>query len=167
MTSSIVAEHRFLLDTQILIWSAIDPSKFNTMVSGILGRPESNLLVSSVTIAEMEIKIVLGKLSLPGSPIELCEQLGASELELTWKHASGLASLQPIHKDPFDRLLIAQAIAEDIPLITSDGHILLYPEVSSLKISRIQRGGMRAPMVERYVAADGHGKPGRLVLRTT
>jgi PIN domain nuclease of toxin-antitoxin system len=129
MTSSIVAQLRFLLDTQILIWSAIDPSKLNVEVSAILGRPESELLVSSVTIAEMEIKIALGKLALPGSPAELCKQLGATELELNWKHASGLSALPPIHKDPFDRLLIAQAIAEDLPFITSDGHILQYPNV--------------------------------------
>jgi PIN domain nuclease of toxin-antitoxin system len=129
MTSSIAADQRFLLDTQIVIWSAIDPSKFNVAVSTILGRPESELLVSSVTIAEMEVKIALGKLSLPGSPTELCKQLGATELVLNWKHASGLSALPPIHKDPFDRLLIAQAIAEGLPFITSDGHILQYPNV--------------------------------------
>lgn len=129
MTSTSVAEQRFLLDTQILIWSAIDPSKLNAEVSKILERPESNLVVSSVSIAEMEIKIALGKLELPGSPTELCKQLAATELELNWKHSSGLASLPPIHKDPFDRLLIAQAIAEDIAFITSDDYILQYPEV--------------------------------------
>lgn len=122
-------QHQYLLDTEILVWSAISPSKLASYISDLLGNLESELLVSSVTIAEMMIKMALGKLTLPGSPLELCQQLGATELQLNWKHASGLSSLPPIHRDPFDRLLIAQAITENITLITSDDRILQYPEI--------------------------------------
>lgn len=127
--SDAAAETSFLLDTQILIWSAIHLSKLAPHVTELLERADVELFVSSITIAEIEIKTGLGKLELPGTPIELCRELGATEMDLTWNHAALLSELPPIHKDPFDRLLIAQAIAEDITLITSDELILRYPQV--------------------------------------
>ena len=115
---------RYLLDSQILVWSAgltdrLAPAVVDVVQSGGTNR----LFVSSVTIAELSIKVALGKLRLPGTPVELCALLGATELAFTWDHAARLASLPMLHRDPFDRLLIAQALAEDLTLVTSDAAI--------------------------------------------
>lgn len=118
----------FLLDTQIVAWSALTPERIKTAAHDVLtsGAP---LFVSSASIAEMSIKLSIGKLKLPGTPIELCALLGAKELPISWDHAQRLTSLPMLHRDPFDRLLIAQAMAENLTLITSDAQIKQYPDV--------------------------------------
>ena len=103
----------YLLDSQVVVWSAISPERLRAEVTDLLQDSTTQLFVSAVTIAELHIKMALGKLSLPGSPIELCDLLGATELPLLWHHAAGLATLPAHHRDPFDRLLICQALAED------------------------------------------------------
>jgi PIN domain nuclease of toxin-antitoxin system len=88
--------------------------------------------VSSVSIAEMAIKMGLGKLSMSTTPNAMAEAMRFSELPLTWSHANRVSELPLIHRDPFDRLLIAQAIDEDLMLITADPLIAKYPDVQML-----------------------------------
>jgi PIN domain nuclease of toxin-antitoxin system len=92
------------------------------------------VFVSSISIAEMVFKRNLGKLQLPDamSPIDLCEALQFEPLALVWAHSATVDDLPPIHRDPFDRLLIAQALAEDLTLITADADVLSYPNVLTL-----------------------------------
>jgi PIN domain nuclease of toxin-antitoxin system len=104
-------------------------------VCDLLADEETELLVSAVSIAELEIKIAIGKLTLPGTPVEACALLDAKSLDLTWEHAERLAKLPLIHRDPFDRLLICQALVEDLTFVTSDDNIALYPDLRVLRAS--------------------------------
>ena len=122
----------YLLDSHLVIWSAGILERLTEQVRGVLQDTASELFVSSVTIAELNIKISLGKLTLPSTPVELARELGARPLALTWEHARQLSLLLTLHRDPFDRLLIAQAMVEKLTLITADSRILQYPDVELL-----------------------------------
>jgi PIN domain nuclease of toxin-antitoxin system len=123
----------YLCDTHVVLWAAVSPDRLDRKVREILEDGDLAVFVSSVSIAEMAIKRALGKLTLPSSPLEICQSLEFDELVLTWGHAAVVENLPAIHRDPFDRLLIAQAVAEDLTLITADSTIASYPDV------RIQR----------------------------
>lgn len=120
---------RYLCDTHVALWAAAEPERLRPATLEILADTSVQVAVSAISIAEMVIKIGIGKLRLPVSPAELCQQLGLAQLDLTWDHASQAASLPLIHNDPFDRLLIAQAQVEGLVLITSDRLISRYPDL--------------------------------------
>lgn len=116
-----------LLDTHVLLWANERPERLSSQAVEALENPSNRLLVSSVSVAEIEIKRRLGKLSMEHSCQTLVSRLDAAWLDLTAAHAMGLRALPMLHADPFDRLLMAQAIAEDCPLVTADQKILSYP----------------------------------------
>lgn len=116
-----------LLDTHVLLWANEAPERLSREVVSALEDPTNRLLVSSVSVAEIEIKLRLGKLTMLHDCRTLTSRLGADWLDLTAAHAMGLRSLPPIHKDPFDRLLIAQAIGEGCTLVSADRMVLSYP----------------------------------------
>ncbi|MCY3635539.1 MAG: type II toxin-antitoxin system VapC family toxin [bacterium] len=116
-----------LLDTHVLLWANERPERLSRQAVEALENPSNRLLVSSVSVAEIEIKRRLGKLSMEHSCQTLVSRLDAAWLDLTAAHAMGLRALPMLHADPFDRLLMAQAIAEDCPLVTADQKILSYP----------------------------------------
>jgi PIN domain nuclease of toxin-antitoxin system len=120
----------YLLDTQIVIWASAEPEKLSEVVARLIANPGESMLVSSVSIAEMAIKRSIGKLSLPASPTQICSEMDFAELPLTWAAAEHVEMLPLIHRDPFDRLLIGQAIEHQFVLITADSTILQYPNVS-------------------------------------
>jgi PIN domain nuclease of toxin-antitoxin system len=120
----------YLLDTQIVIWASAEPEKLSEAVAHLIADPDESMFVSSVSIAEMAIKRSIGKLSLPSSPSDICVQMDFAELALTWAAAELVEQLPLIHRDPFDRLLIGQAIEHQLTLITADSTILQYPNVS-------------------------------------
>ena len=117
----------FLLDTHVLIWANERPERLSRQAVEALENPSNHLLVSSVSVAEIEIKRRLGKLSMEHSCQTLVSRLDAAWLDLTAAHAMGLRALPMLHADPFDRLLIAQAVHLDCPLVTADQKILAYP----------------------------------------
>ncbi len=119
----------YLLDTQVVIWAAATPSRLRPGVRDLLADPSQRVLVSSVSIAEMVIKQGIGKLVLPSGPQDLCAEMGFAALALGWNHSTQLAELPTIHRDPFDRLLICQALVEDLSLITGDDIVASYPDV--------------------------------------
>lgn len=123
-----------LLDTQIVLWAASAPDRLPDDLRAEIDGGAVPVLVSAVSIAEMAIKQSLGKLSLPFSPVELVSEFGFAALPLTWDHAAGLAELPDLHRDPFDRLLIATARAEELRLVTSDRTILSYPHVATVPV---------------------------------
>ncbi len=116
-----------LLDTHVVIWANEAPERLSGETVDALEDPSNRLLVSSVSVAEIEIKRRLGKLEMEHDCHTLVAKLGATWLDLTPIHAMGLRTLPLLHADPFDRLLIAQAGTEGFTLVTADQEILAYP----------------------------------------
>lgn len=116
-----------LLDTHVVLWANEAPERLSGEAVDALEDPTNRLLVSSVSVAEIEIKRRLGKMEMEHSCHTLTAKLGATWLDLTPVHAMGLRTLPLLHADPFDRLLIAQATTEGCTLVTADQKILPYP----------------------------------------
>lgn len=118
---------RLLLDTHVWLWWQLDHPRLGTGArEAIAAAPEVRLSVASVW--EMSIKSALGKLSLPkGADIlrEL-EHDGFVPLPIELQHAVRVADLPALHRDPFDRMLIAQAMFEGLTLVTADPHLAMY-----------------------------------------
>ena len=116
-----------LLDTHVLLWANEAPERLSSEAVAALEDPANDLLVSSISVAEIEIKRRLGKLTVEHSCHTLAAQLDALRLDLTAVHAMALRTLPYLHADPFDRLLIAQAMTEGHTLVTTDKKVLAYP----------------------------------------
>jgi PIN domain nuclease of toxin-antitoxin system len=110
----------YLADTQIVLWAGAAPHRLGEQVRGILTDPTIDVVVSAVSVAEMAIKRSIGKLSLPVGPLEFCRTLGFRLVPLEAEQADRAGELPLRHRDPFDRLLIAQAAALDATLISAD-----------------------------------------------
>jgi PIN domain nuclease of toxin-antitoxin system len=122
-----------LLDTQILLWAAADPSRLTAETATLLADTSQNVVVSAVSIAEIVIKQSIGKLSMSVTPIELCRKLRLDMIPLTVDDSQRLASVALLHRDPFDRLLIAQAVERSATLVTSDRRMWAYEDVDILR----------------------------------
>lgn len=116
----------YLADTQVVLWAASQPDRLSPRVRGLIGDASTIVLVSAVSIAEMSIKQSIGKLTLPVQPIQLCEAVGFEVMALEPAHAQRVGELPLHHRDPFDRLLIAQALCESMTLISADRTMALY-----------------------------------------
>lgn len=119
-------KNTFLIDTHILLWWLSDDKKLSKKMRNLIEDPEHCILVSSVSIWEIGIKKALKKLSVPDNLKELIEVSGFEFLSMTVDHALHLDVLPAIHNDPFDRLLIAQCLVEDITFVTADKIIPQY-----------------------------------------
>ena len=119
---------RILLDSNILYRALIEPEKLTRQVTLILSDSANyTAWVSSISMAEFRIKESVGKLRLPPSFHQEVLDLGYNILPFTFDHASRLQDLPLHHRDPFDRMLVAQALSEDLTLITSDKTLSFYP----------------------------------------
>jgi PIN domain nuclease of toxin-antitoxin system len=121
---------KLLLDTHLLLWAAGQPERLSEAASMLLSDPENELTFSSASLWEIAIKHGLGRQDFKVNPRLLRRGLldnGYSELPITSEHAVAIDSLPSIHKDPFDRILVAQAIVEGITLVTADPLIMQYP----------------------------------------
>ncbi len=122
---------KYLLDTQAFIWFNGKSSRLSERVVTLCSDPSTLLFVSLASIWEMQIKLGLGKLSLPAPLAEIIttqqSRNGIQLLPIELSHVLELASLPDHHKDPFDRLLIAQANVEKVPIISNDPQIGKYP----------------------------------------
>lgn len=117
---------RVLLDTHIFLWLATDDRKAKKSLRTQI-ESATEVYVSAASVWEVAIKHALGKLD--GDPVafhQAIETFGFRELPITGEHTLAVAKLPPIHKDPFDRLLIAQAIAEPLTLFTADAVLEQY-----------------------------------------
>jgi PIN domain nuclease of toxin-antitoxin system len=123
----------YLLDTQAFLWWTSDPERLPGRLFTILNEPESKLLLSVASCWEMQIKIGIGKLVLAEGMERLVEreiEVNALEiLPIGFTHTSELRNLPPLHKDPFDRMLIAQAKVESLALVSGDEIIKRYPDI--------------------------------------
>lgn len=117
---------RLLLDTCVLIDWATDPRRIKNNARLAIANPRSQVYVSAISAFEIVIKQQLGKLTAPSDIQKLLAANRFVELPVTVHHAESLAGVPPLHKDPFDRLLIGQAICEQLTLVTRDSKILAY-----------------------------------------
>jgi PIN domain nuclease of toxin-antitoxin system len=114
---------RILLDTHVFLWLVVDSAKLTKKAKALIEDSEQ-VFVSSASIWEVSIKVRLGKLRAdPEMLIEEIQKNGFEELPVYARHATEIAKLPMDHEDPFDRLLVAQAIVESARLITSDKHL--------------------------------------------
>jgi len=122
---------KLLLDTHILLWSAGQPEKLSESARTLLTTPENSLFFSAASIWEIVIKLSLGREDFKVDPFRLRKMLvvhGYTEIPVTAEHALRVDSLPPLHKDPFDRLLLAQARTEGILLLSADAAVAQYQE---------------------------------------
>ena len=115
----------YLLDSHILLWIDGEPERFTGTPLQLLLH-ESSVYVSAATAWELAIKLASNKLSLPVPVSKMSASYGFSELLITFQHVELAAGLPYHHRDPFDRLLVAQALVESLILVTSDKRLTDY-----------------------------------------
>jgi PIN domain nuclease of toxin-antitoxin system len=121
---------KLLLDTHLLLWAAGQPELLSRGARELLNDPDNDLLFSAANMWEVAIKRGLGRDDFRVDPRLLRRGLldnGYGELAITSEHAIAVELLPAIHKDPFDRILLAQAVIEGITLVTSDPVVARYP----------------------------------------
>jgi PIN domain nuclease of toxin-antitoxin system len=121
---------KLLLDTHLLLWAAGEPKRLSATARKLIAAPENQLFFSAASIWEVLIKCGLGRADFQVDARLLRRGLqdnGYVELPMTGEHALGIAGLPPLHKDPFDRILIAQAAVEGMTLLTADANLARYP----------------------------------------
>jgi len=121
---------KYLLDTSVFLWTAGAPDKMNKEAATLLSSRSSKLYLSAVSSWEIAIKLALGSLILLRRPSEFIPDamraLTIQALDITHSHALAAGELPPHHRDPFDRILIAQARAENMTLLTTDRAFAKY-----------------------------------------
>jgi PIN domain nuclease of toxin-antitoxin system len=122
---------RLLLDAHAFLWWVQEDDRLPRSTSRLIADPSSQVSISAVTVWELVIKERLGRLRLDGPAVELfpfaIERDGFAVLPVEMRHALGIASLPLIHGDPFDRMLVAQAIEDSLTLVTGDRTLQAYP----------------------------------------
>lgn len=117
---------RLLLDTNVLLWLFVGGRRLPDELREALGDRENVVNASVASLWEIAIKQSIGKLRAPADTSAASEQLGLALLDVTASHALGVRDLPLHHRDPFDRLLVSQAIAEDATLVTADQQLDAY-----------------------------------------
>ena len=117
---------RLLLDTHAFLWWVSDFRQIAESARQAIANPDSEVFVSAVSGWEIAIKKAKGRLVAPDNLAAVVEEKRLAHLPLTFDHAERAATLPPHHSDPFDRMLIAQALAEGLIMVTRDSHIPLY-----------------------------------------
>lgn len=121
---------KLLLDTHLLLWAASTPEKLSSDARDLISAPENELFFSAASLWEITIKRGLGREDFHVDTRLLRRGLldhGYSELPIGSEHAVQVESLPSLHKDPFDRMLVAQAMIEGITLLTADEVVAHYP----------------------------------------
>lgn len=121
---------RVLLDTQVWLWMLAAPERLSRKSRMLVASSDNELLLSAASAWEIAIKWALGRLRLPEPPDEYVPRLlmrtGITPLAVQHRHALHVATLPPRHRDPFDRLLVAQAQLEEVPILTADRSFRMY-----------------------------------------
>jgi PIN domain nuclease of toxin-antitoxin system len=121
---------KLLLDTQVLLWAAGEPKRLSAAARRLLLDRRHELLFSAASLWEIAIKSTLGRDDFQVDPRLLRRGLldnGYVEMPITSQHAVSIDLLPPLHRDPFDRLLLAQALTEGLTLVTADAQLARYP----------------------------------------
>ncbi len=121
---------RVLLDTHVFLWWISDDPRLSALAREVIANPGNDVLVSAVSAWEIAIKGALGRIELPDDPERfLPEQLAVNSmtsLPILFGHALRVFHLPQHHRDPFDRLLVAQAQVEGLPIVSGDRHVAKY-----------------------------------------
>lgn len=117
---------KLLLDTHVVLWWLDDPNFLSSEARDAISEPANDVFVSSVVAWEIAIKRSLGKLTAPAGIATAIVDAGFKELPVRFSHAWSVETLPAHHRDPFDRMLIAQAIAESCTMVTRDSAIATY-----------------------------------------
>jgi len=126
---------RLLLDTHLLLWALAEPEKLASTVRKLIEDPENEVLFSAASIWEVAIKAGLGRADFAVHPEEVARgaaEAGFLELPVRAEAAARVADLPPHHRDPFDRLLVAQAMAGPMRLYTANPLLPPYSELVTL-----------------------------------
>lgn len=121
---------RLLLDTQVFLWSMYQPARLAAAARTAIASPTNAVVVSAASVWEIAIKVAVAKLEMNPRDLErlagLIDTAGFDELPVLARHAAGVRALPTLHRDPFDRLLIAQARAEGLTVVTVDPAFRAY-----------------------------------------
>jgi len=121
---------KLLLDTHILLWAAGEPEQLSTQAKALIENSENQLYFSAASLWEISIKNKLGRADFKVDLAVLRRNLldnGFEEIAITSAHTLAIGALPDIHKDPFDRMLIAQTAVEGVTLMTADSVVAEYP----------------------------------------
>ena len=122
---------RLLLDTHVALWAIADDPRLKALGRRLIEAPENVVTISAVSVWEIAIKHALGKGDMPISAAEALRyfaEAGYVLLDITATHAAAVEALPRIHTDPFDRLLVAQALSEPLRLLTHDAAVVRYSD---------------------------------------
>jgi PIN domain nuclease of toxin-antitoxin system len=121
---------KLLLDTHVFLWLQTEPERLGKHLAQVED-PRAELIVSAVVSWEIAIKYRLGHLDLPETPDRYVparlRAIGATALAIEHTHALAVSTLPPLHRDPFDRLLVAQSKLLGVPILTADPELARYP----------------------------------------
>jgi PIN domain nuclease of toxin-antitoxin system len=121
---------RLLVDTHCWLWYLLAPERLNSKAQEILREPGNEIFFSAASVWEIVVKYALGKLELPLPPSKYIPDriatLGHQSLPIRQDHVIRIEALPLHHRDPFDRILVAQAQAESLSLLTADGALMAY-----------------------------------------
>ena len=125
-----------LLDTHALLWVLLDPERIPAETLATVRAPETTVYVSAASAWEIATKHRLGKLAGAAAVVsgyrEHLARLRAQELPITGHHALTAGTLQWSHRDPFDRVIVAQAVLESLPVVTSDAALVEFPAIRTV-----------------------------------
>ena len=125
-----------LLDTHALLWLLLDPGRIPAATLALVRAPETTVYVSAASAWEIATKHRLGKLEGAAAVVsgyrEHLARLRAEELAITGHHALTAGTLQWSHRDPFDRVIVAQAVLESLPVVTSDAALVEFPAIRTV-----------------------------------
>jgi len=121
-----------IIDTHVLLWWLADDPLLPDSFREIIGNTDNICFISSASIWEISIKSSIGKLEIPGKYLDILRDQGFHDLPVYWEHADKAGTLPFHHRDPFDRLIISQAIIEELTILTTDKMIPHY-KVKTLK----------------------------------
>lgn len=114
------------MDTHVIVWLATRRRRIRKATVNLFEDPANTLWISAVSVWEIGVKTRLGKLRMPEDWLSRIDEWEARELSICWKHAERASGLPDWHDDPFDRMLIAQALCESMTLVTDDEDIHQY-----------------------------------------
>ena len=117
---------RYLLDTHALLWALSEPDSLSTAARKAIADPSNLIVVSSALLWECAIKASIGKLDLPDDFFDAIPEAGYEVMPIRIAHLNIYRTLPLYHRDPFDRMLVAQAMAEGLTLISRDAEIARY-----------------------------------------
>ncbi|MFH2115320.1 MAG: type II toxin-antitoxin system VapC family toxin [Spirochaetota bacterium] len=117
---------KYLLDTHVLLWWLANNEELTADHQRIIRNKRNICFISAATVWEISIKTGLRKLVVAEEYLEVARSQGFLELPISWTHTQGVKQLPDHHKDPFDRLLISQALSEGMTLLTVDENIRKY-----------------------------------------